>query len=71
MNANPTPTKFSAEFVLERETKGALRYQEVDDKGQPVETVWAKIGTLYIRKTAFERGTEPPNRLTVTVEGKA
>jgi hypothetical protein len=69
MSANAAPAKITAEFVLERETKGALRYQEVDDKDQPVETVWAKIGTLYIRKTGFERGTEPPNRLTVTVEG--
>ena len=68
MKSDPAATKFTAEFLLERETKGALRYQEVEDKGQPVETVWAKIGTLYIRKTAFERGVEPPNRLTVTVE---
>jgi len=55
-------------FLLERETKGALRYQEVDDKGKPVEQAWAKIGTLYIRKTAFERGQTPPQRLAVTVE---
>ncbi len=55
-------------FVLERETKGALRYQEVDDAGKPVEQAWAKIGTLYIRKTAFERGQTPPPRLAVTVE---
>jgi hypothetical protein len=68
MNANPAATKITAEFVLERETKSALRYQEVDDKSQPVEMVWAKIGTLYIRKTAFQRRVEPPNRLTVTVE---
>ncbi len=50
-------------FVLERETKGALRYQEVDDTGKPVEQVWAKIGTLYIRKTAFERGQTPRSAL--------
>jgi hypothetical protein len=29
---------------------------EVDDKGQAVEQPWAKIGILYIRKSAFERG---------------
>ena len=33
---------------LEKETKGALRYQEVDDKGEPIESPWAKIGVLYI-----------------------
>jgi hypothetical protein len=55
-------------FVLERETKGALRYTEVDDAGKPIEMAWAKIGTLYIRKTAFERGATPPQRLAVTVE---
>jgi hypothetical protein len=70
MNTNPAPTKITAEFALERETKGALRYQEVDDQGKPVETVWAKIGTLYVRKTAFQRGVEPPNRLRVTIEAR-
>jgi hypothetical protein len=52
---------------LERETKGALRYQEVDEAGQPVEQVWAKVGTMYLRKTAFERGAAPQS-ITVTVE---
>ncbi len=35
------------------------------DDGKPVEAVCAKIGSLYIRKTAFEPGAEPPKRLTV------
>jgi hypothetical protein len=43
-------------FKLEKETKGALRYQEVDDKGEVIEQAWAKIGTLYMRKSAFEPG---------------
>ena len=47
-------------FKLEKETKGALRYQEVDDKGEPIEQAWAKIGTFYIRKSAFERGQAFP-----------
>jgi hypothetical protein len=68
MNTTETKPVITATFLLERETKGALRYQEVDDKDQPLETVWAKIGTLYIRKTAFERGAEVPKRLIVTVE---
>ncbi len=55
-------------FKLEKETKGAVRYEEVDDKGAPIEQVWAKIGTLYVRKTAFERGEKYPESLRVTVE---
>jgi hypothetical protein len=43
------------QFKLEKETKGALRYQEVDEKGEAIEQAWAKIGTLYVRKSAFER----------------
>jgi hypothetical protein len=55
-------------FKLEKETKGALRYQEVDEKGEVIEQAWAKIGTLYMRKSAFERGTAFPQALRVTVE---
>ena len=55
-------------FKLEKETKGALRYQEVDEKGEVIEQAWAKIGTLYIRKSAFERGAAFPQLLRVTVE---
>jgi hypothetical protein len=54
-------------FKLEKETKGALRCQEIDDKGEPIEQAWAKIGTFYIRKSAFERGTAFPQTLQVTV----
>jgi hypothetical protein len=28
-------------FKLQKETKGALRYQEVDEKGEPIESPWA------------------------------
>ena len=54
-------------FKLEKETKGALRYQEVDDKGEPIEQAWSKIGTFYIRKSAFEHGQAFPQTLRVTV----
>jgi hypothetical protein len=37
-----------ARFKLEKETKGALRYQEVDEKNEVIEQAWAKIGTLYV-----------------------
>jgi len=55
-------------FKLEKETKGALRYREVDEKGEVSEQAWAKIGTLYVRKSAFERGAAFPQTLRVTVE---
>lgn len=48
-------------FNLERETKGAVRYQE--DAAQGFE----KIGTLYIRKTTFGK-PEYPKVLHVTIE---
>jgi hypothetical protein len=54
-------------FKLEKETKGVLRYQEVDEMGQPIEQAWAKIGTFYIRKSAFERGQAFPQTLRVSV----
>ena len=53
-------------FRLEKETKGALRYQEVARRGEAVEQAWAKIGTLYVRKSAFERGAAFPQALRVT-----
>jgi hypothetical protein len=55
-------------FKFEKETKGALRYQEVDEKGEPIEQVWAKVGSLYLRKTAFERGAAYPQTLRVEIK---
>jgi len=52
-------------FAYERETKGAVRYQEVTPDGVDDYAV----GTLYVRKTAL--GKEPyPQALTVTVDAK-
>jgi hypothetical protein len=55
-------------FKLEEETKGALRYQEIDEKGEVTERTRAKIGILYMRKSAFERGKAWPQELRVTVD---
>jgi hypothetical protein len=55
-------------FKFEKETKGALRYQEVDARGMVVELAWAKVGSLYLRKSAFERGAAYPQNLTVKIE---
>lgn len=60
--------KFEISFKFEKETPGALRYFEVDEKGEKIEQAWSKIGSLYLRKSAFERGAEFPKTLRVTVE---
>ena len=52
--------QLSAQFKLEKETKGTFRYAE-ETAGQP-----PKIGTLYIQKRALP--TPPPNRITITLE---
>ena len=59
-----------ANFILEKDTKNALRYQEVDENG----TAWstsdgAPIGTLYVRKSAFPPNNPPP-AINVTVRFK-
>jgi len=51
-------------FTFEKETKGAVRYQEVGDDGAP--SFAPQIGTLYIRKTAMPGG-KIPKKLIVTV----
>jgi hypothetical protein len=58
---------FTIQLRLEKETAGAYRYQEIDASGAPVEQVWAKVGTLYVRKTALPRGAKAPTMVTLTV----
>lgn len=41
-------------FKIEKETKGAVRFQEVGEDGQPAFA--PKIGTLYVKKSAFPNG---------------
>jgi hypothetical protein len=55
-------------FKLEKETRGALRYLEVDENGELIEQPWAKIGSLYVRKSAFGHGAVYPQTLRVVVE---
>lgn len=54
-------------FGIDRETKGAVRYQELDDDGH-AETVHHTIGTLYVRKAALPRGKAWPNELAITID---
>jgi len=50
-------------FKLFRITKGALRYQECDKQGVPIGSKSARIGALYVRKTAFNGSV--PSQLTI------
>lgn len=53
--------EMKCEMVLEKETKGAVRYAE---KGEEETQV---LRTLYIRKVAF-KGTPLPKEIKVTIE---
>lgn len=58
-------------FQLLSDTKGAQRYQEVDDKGNPRtgDSDGAVIGSLYLRKMALaklNKGT--PKKFRCTLE---
>ena len=59
-----TSKSLKVNFAFERETKGAVRFQEQDvkDGDEPV------IGTLYLRKKHL--GGSVPKNLTVTIEVK-
>jgi hypothetical protein len=56
-------------FVLERETKGAALYKEVDAAGAERQMYDPEcvVGSLYVRKQFFN-GRTPTQRIGVTVE---
>jgi hypothetical protein len=51
-------------FTFEKETKGAVRYQEVGEDGAPAFA--PQVGTLYVRKSAMPGG-KIPKTLIVTI----
>jgi len=58
--------KMTVRFTMERETKGAIRYQEVDKKGNKKAIAdGATIGTLYLRKDSLNGNV--PNNLVVSI----
>lgn len=59
--------KRTATFALERQTKGAVLYKEIDPQsGAPKSMGNAVIGSLYVRKSSI--GSEPiPQYIEVTV----
>lgn len=48
-----------ANFKLDRQTKGALRYMEVNSDGKVLDQSSCTVGTLYIRKAAYSDGEYP------------
>jgi hypothetical protein len=54
-------------FAFEKETKGAVRYQEVSDDGTPAFA--PQVGSLYVRKSAMP-GSKIPRTLIVTIKGE-
>lgn len=55
-----------AQMVQDKVTKGAVRFAEVNDKGEVVTGDESSVTQLYIRKTALNGQT--PQKLTVTIE---
>ena len=66
--AKTNSTNKTITLVLDRETKGALRYQEVGPEGNPRQSDadGALCGTIYFRKAAMDG--KPPKGLKVTIE---
>ena len=69
LSDNPAPelntmTTMTLRFAFERETKGAVRFQEIGEDGKPAFA--PSTGTLYIRKSALADG-KIPQTLTVTI----
>jgi len=57
-------TTMTLRFAFEKETKGAVRFQEVGEDGKPAFA--PSVGTLYVRKSALAEG-KIPQTLTVTI----
>ena len=45
-------------FIVEKETKGAVRYKEVNEDG--TDAFSPVVATLYVRKSAMPGGKIPP-----------
>lgn len=59
------------QFALLNETKGAVRYQEVNAEGVPLkgDTDGAVIGSLYLRKAALNKiGKGVPKTLHIHID---
>ena len=55
--------KLKMKFKCEKKTKNTVRYQEVDNAGEPTDS--PLVGTLYVQKSAL--GKDYPQNLRVTI----
>ena len=60
------PTQINLIMSLVKETKGTHVYAETENEKQ-VDAAWAKVPTLYVKKTAFERGVPAPKVLHLAI----
>lgn len=70
--ATDTKTRLNLKFKFQNETKGAVRYGEVLGAGRVANAPndpGACVGTLYVRKSAFESNRSFPDELSVIIEG--
>jgi hypothetical protein len=53
------------------ETKGTHKYEECDRNGDPEQYAYQRVGTVYIKKSAFKSVASPPKflRVTISIEG--
>lgn len=64
-------TRLQLKFKFQNETKGAVRYGEILPGGRVAQAPndpGASVGTLYLRKSAFDSRTYP-DELSVIIEG--
>lgn len=65
MSKNEIAKPIDIRFQMERETKNAVRFQEIDAEGKVLDNDACQIGTLYIKKRAFKSAI--PNQIVVTL----
>jgi hypothetical protein len=53
--------KLVARFKMKKETKGAVMFEEIDEKGEPAINI---SGSIYLRKSAL--GGVPPMLIPLT-----
>lgn len=58
----------SVRMQLEKETKGAVRYMEVDAGGNQLKGDDAVLASIYIRKAALDGS--PPKFFNITMEAE-
>lgn len=61
-----TDTEITVLLKKVKETKGAYRYEEIDDNGNKRPFGDTAVGTIYIRKSALTTGE--PNVIELTIK---